>query len=88
VNNYLAGVRQAHITRGLEQPTLRSEMLNQVLKGQANQEAVTTTTKRPGRAAMTVKLLKKLKLKIGQSHLEKTDKLLVWAVATLAFWGL
>jgi len=87
VNNYLAGLRQAHITRGLEPPQLRTTLVNQVIKGRANQETVNTTDSKTGRAAMTVNLMRKLKQKICQSNLEKTDKLLVWTVATTAFFG-
>jgi len=91
VSNYLAGVRNAHIARGLDPPEIRTVFVNQILKGRENWETIdktqTSTGTEKGRAPMTVALMKKLKLAICRSNLGKSDKFLIWAVSTLAFFG-
>jgi len=39
INNYLAGIRQFHIARGMPDPSIRSETVNLILKGAQNKEA-------------------------------------------------
>jgi len=88
VHHYLAGVRHAHISRGLEPPQIRSTLIQQVLKGHANKEATgQIDTTRQGRAPMTIELMKTMKTNLCKSSMDKRGRLLLWAVATLAFHG-
>jgi integrase len=88
INTYLAGIRQLHILKGLEEPTLRSGQVSLVLKGLNNMEA---TNKRQevskGRLPVTIALLKIMKDRSRSQKWSIHKKLLVWAVCTMAFHG-
>ena len=90
VNSYLSGVRQLHVMKGLEPPKLRSELVKQALRGRANLE---TSERRNGKASsqdrlpMTIALMKLLKEKIHTSELGREDKLMLWTVSSLLFFG-
>jgi hypothetical protein len=85
---YLAGIRKLHEIRGAEEPKLRSDIVNQVIKGKRNEEAVrkrNATNK--GRLPVTLTILKLLKETIRKSNMPLEEKLLIWAVSTVAFHG-
>jgi len=86
VNHYLAGLRNAHIRRGLEPPELRSVFVQQILKGRANMEAKLQVGGKK-RRAVTVKVMKKIKTALCQASWGKRERLLIWAVSTIAFFG-
>ena len=89
VNSYLAGVRQMHISMGMEPPNLRDSFVKEILRGKSNMESF--KQKGPGgnhgRLPMTISLMKLWKEKIRLSNLNPDKKLLIWAVSTLAFYG-
>ena len=90
VNSYLSGIRQLHISKGLEPPKLREEIVKQALKGRANMEIKEKTSAEvlnKGRLPMTTALMKLLKEKIRTSNLENSTKLMLWTVSTLLFFG-
>jgi len=88
VNAYLAGVKKLHEIRGLEEPKLRSGLINQIIKGKKNEEAVNKRNlDNKGRLPVTLTVLKILKETIRKSQLHLDMKLLVWAVSTVAFHG-
>ncbi len=86
--SYLAGIKKLHEVRGLDEPVLRKNLVNQILKGKRNMEA---TKKRSssdmGRLPVTLTVMKMIKEQLRQSASSRGKKLLVWAVATLAFHG-
>lgn len=88
VNSYLAGVRQLHILKGIDPPNLRPEVVKLILKGKRNKDMA---EKRDGgtdnRIPMTVELMKVLKEKIRTWDKLWNTRLLIWAVATMAFHG-
>jgi hypothetical protein len=88
INCYLASIRQMHLVRGLEPPALRSSQVQLILKGQQN---IDNEKRREGesrgRLPMTISLMKLLKEKIRRWGRDDETKLLVWAVATMAFHG-
>ena len=89
-NSYLAGLRQAHIMKGLSPPKLRSELVKQALKGRANMERSQGNMELQGRKKrlpMTVPLLKLLKERIRKSDLGGETKLMVWTVCAVMFFG-
>jgi len=88
VGHYLSGLRQAHIAKGMEPPELRTEIVKQVLKGRRNMEGTGQAGKGgQNRAAMTTAVMKKLKNKLRGAQLEPGEKLMLWSVCTLAFFG-
>ena len=85
---YLAGIRKLHEIRGVEEPKLRSGIINQIIKGKKNEEAVKKrSSDDKGRLPVTLTIMKILKETIRNSSLELEEKLLLWAVSTVAFHG-
>jgi len=88
VNSYLAGVRQAHVARGIEPPVIRSEWVKQVLKGHENMERTSRKERdKKTRQAMSTKDMKRIKRRLKKSRMSKEEKCLVWCVCTVAFHG-
>ena len=89
INVYLAGIRQYHLVAGVELPTIRSPLVNLIIEGKKHQDILHKKTQGDkSRLPMTptMMLLLKEELRIDAT-LEDKDKLLIWAVATLAFNG-
>jgi len=87
-NAYLAGIKKLHEIRGLEEPKLKSGLVNQVIKGKKNEEAVRKrNTDDKGRLPVTLTIMKILKETIRLGSMAAEDKLLIWAVSTVAFHG-
>jgi len=87
-SSYLAGIRKLHEIRGLAEPTLKGGLVNQVLKGKKNQEGVEKRNKEDkGRMPVTLTIMKILKEAIRAWDRPVEDKLLLWAVCTMAFHG-
>ena len=89
INVYLAGIRQYHLVAGVELPTIRSPLVNLIIEGKKHQDILHKKTQGDkSRLPMTptMMLLLKEELRIDAT-LENKDKLLIWAVATLAFNG-
>ena len=88
ISTYLAGIRQTHLAKGLISPTLRPDVVKQVLTGAGNLDRLRNTLEeKPKRLPVTVTIMKLLKLEIKESELVNEKKLLLWAVATLCFNG-
>ena len=88
VNSYLSGLRQAHISAGMEVPNLRSPLILQILEGKKHIDNIERNNGlKPTRLPMTPTIMKLLKTELKISSLPKPDKLLIWTVATTAFMG-
>ena len=88
VSNYLAGIRQMHVSKGIEPPIIRSAGVNWVLKGKKNAENIIKRRDgEVGRLPMTLTMMKLLKETIRAWETNISEKLLIWAVCTLAFNG-
>lgn len=91
LNNYLAGIRQLHLARGCEAPVLRSNIVNQLIKGKSNMETadkrMASYTSAVERKPITPDILLLLKARLAESDLAVTDKRMLWAVATSLFFG-
>ena len=91
LNNYLAGIRQLHLARGCEAPVLRSNIVNQLIKGKSNMETadkrMASYTSAVERKPITPDILLLLKARLAESDLAVTDKRMLWAVATCLFFG-
>jgi len=86
ISSYLAGLRQLHLSHGASIPTIRSDIVSQILKGKANIDSV-STVHRPKRLPVTPSVLRIIKIEINRSFISKHDKRLLWFVSTLAFHG-
>jgi len=89
INNYLAGIRQFHIARGMPDPSIRSETVNLILKGAQNKEARdrlanSKSVKQP----ITEDDMLTLKTNLRSWDESSTNHRLIWAVATNLFHGL
>ena len=88
INSYLAGVRQLHIMKGLEPPTIRTGLVKLALKGKAHMDAAANRTNgHEERQPITPDILLLLKARLKSSSLAAVDKRLVWTVCTIAFFG-
>ena len=86
VNSYLAGARQLHISKGLEPPVLRTEIVKQALKGRAHMERqLHRTTKQ--RLPMTMALMQLLKERTRLASMTTETKRMFWSMSTLMFFG-
>ena len=86
--SYLAGLRQLHLVEGLEIPTIRSDIINVIIKGAKHEswlkEKLNPQSKR---LPMNFVALKLLGSEINLTTMEKADKRLIWAVSLIAFYG-
>lgn len=88
IKNYLAGIRQLHINKGVRIPELHTEMVNLVIKGKQHKDAARNRIEgKEERQPVTPDILRLLKARLGQTDMSNTDKRLVWAVCTSTFFG-
>jgi len=88
IESYLAGIRQMHIVKGIDPPVIKSDLVKLVVKGRANADAVEKRkAKKPERKPITMKVMALLKECIRRWEKPQEEKLLIWAVCTLAFGG-
>lgn len=88
INTYLSGIRQAHLTAGIFISTLRSPVINQIMQGACNLDAMQKRLgNKPTRLPVTPAVLKLIKAELKASPLPKQDKLLYWTICTIAFMG-
>ena len=90
VNSYLAGIRNLHISRGIEPPVIRDTWVKEVLRGRENYEAAETRRRgnnSKGRLPMTISLMKLWRARIRASNEKEETQRLIWSVSTLAFYG-
>ena len=88
VKSYLSGLRQMHIEKGIDQPEIRKAMVNMIIRGKQNMDNIEARRGQlPGRLPVTLTIMKLLKSCIGSWTASLDEKLLVWAVSTVAFHG-
>jgi hypothetical protein len=88
INTYLAGIRQAHLNKGIAAPVIRSERVNLLLKGKANADLIKKKEdKQQRRQPITPDLLKLIKARINDLQLPLVDKRMLWTVTALLFFG-
>jgi hypothetical protein len=88
INSYLAGIRQLHILKGMEPPTIRTSLIKFLMQGQKNKDNIKERTEeKVRRLPMTMTVMRLLKEEIRRWQVELNQKLLVWAIATIAFHG-
>jgi Phage integrase SAM-like domain len=88
ISTYLAGIRQAHLNKGMPCPEIRSDKINQLLKGKANMESENRRESKVGRRQpVTPDILRLVKSRISDSELHICNKRMVWAVGSILFFG-
>jgi integrase len=88
INSYLAGIRQMHILKGMEPPVIRTNLLKFLLQGQKNKDNIRARAEdNIKRLPMTMTVMRLLKEEIRRWPADINQKLLAWAIATVAFHG-
>jgi hypothetical protein len=88
INSYLSGIRQMHILKGMEPPIIRTNLVKFLLQGKKNLDNVLARTEDPiKRLPMTMNMMRLLKEETRRWEVSLDQKLLLWAIATLAFHG-
>ena len=88
VNAYLSGIRKIHEIHDLPEPNLRAGLVKQILQGKKNEEAIAKRRgSDKGRLPVTVAIMELLKETIRTAEKPPIEKLLLWAVSTVAFHG-
>ena len=86
INSYLSGIRQIHLTLGLNPPLIRSDLVTQLLTGKKKLDFCSGNPN-PPRLPITPNLLRLLKVAISKDSLNKRDMRTFWLLSTLSFFG-
>jgi hypothetical protein len=85
---YLSALRQIHLVKGLEVPTLRPEIVKTVIQGAKHQDTIRDRLEgTPKRLPVTISMMKMIKLELGSMGISYKMMRLVWTVCTIAFFG-
>ena len=88
IDSYLAGIRAAHLSKGMNPPQLRTSLIKAVIAGKTHSDqAEKRAGKKRNRLPVTPTMLKILKQELYNSSLCKLDKLAAWSAATLIYFG-
>ena len=86
IETYLAGIRQMHVARGIEEQCFRTERVKLIIRGLKHRD---TTEKRragqEGRKPITIDILEKLKARIAVTDFLGRDQRMVWTVCSVLF---
>ena len=87
IQNCLCALRYMHLSRGVFLPCLRPEILKVILEGMSHED-LRKKRASPDRLPVTLEVMLLLEMELEDAtNWSKEYKLLVWAVATLAFFG-
>ena len=87
IENCLCYLRYMHLSRGVFLPCLRPEILKVVMQGMSHEDFRKKHAS-PDRLPVTLEVMLLLEMELEDAeNWSKEYKLLVWAVATLAFFG-
>ena len=88
ISGYLSGLRQLHTAKGIEAPNIRTELVKSIMTGKKNMDSISS---RRGhvlrRLPMTMTMMRLLKNQIRKWAVPLEQRLLMWAVCSLAFHG-
>ena len=85
---YLSGLRQIHLAKGFDEPSLRPPIVKAVLAGRCHIDTMgERLSKKAKRIPVTPTIMKLLKAGLNEWGGSYTDKRLVWAVCAIAFNG-
>jgi len=88
ISSYLAALRQLYLTKGIDPSAIRTGIVDQIIKGR-NRQMLTENSvgSQQTRLPVTPEVLKLMKHDLKTSDFNSGSKLLIWAVASLAFSG-
>ena len=87
VENMISALRMLHLTMGHYSPTLRPDIVKNLLRGKANEDARVARGGKQ-RLPVTLEVLEMIRLSLSLDKKKCVkEKALVWAVSTLAFTG-
>ena len=88
INCYLSGIRQLHTAKGIEIPNIRTELVRSIMTGKKNLDGISSRKgKEPQRLPITMTMMRLLKNQIRKWIVPLEQRLLMWAVCSLAFHG-
>jgi len=88
ISTYLSGIRAAHLEKGLNPPTIRSDRVNVILSGSSKRDNIMKKTGlKKVRIPITPTSLKLWKSELNNCDLSYHDKRLVWSVSAILFFG-
>ena len=88
VSNYLAGIRQLHVMKGIAVPEIRSKLVNLIITGKKNMDRMEQWRQvDKSRLPVTLSVMSLLKATLREADMMNQEKLLTWAVCCLAFNG-
>ena len=88
IRNYLAGIRQLHIAKGISDLTLCTERTKTMLNGLKNKEmAKKRAAGAEKRKPITPDILRLLKTRLTETDMRNSDKKLLWTVSSVLFHG-
>ena len=88
ISHYLAGLRQLHVSKGIDPPVIRSDFVKQILRGKLNADnIVKRSTPQAKRMPVTIAVMQLMKELIRTCDKSLINKCLLWSVCTLAFAG-
>jgi hypothetical protein len=86
VNSYLSGLRQLHILKGMEPPIIRTNLVKFLLQGKKNLDNIAARSdNKTKRLPITMNVMRLLKEEVRIWDVSLDQKLLAWAIATVAF---
>lgn len=86
VNSYLAGIRKLHLIKGVEEPKLRSELVNMILEGKKNMDATARLANPPQeRQPVTIDVMKLLKIQLAAWDSSVWNRATAWLICSLLF---
>jgi hypothetical protein len=85
---YLSGLRQLRILKGMEPPVIRTSLVKFLLQRKKNRDNITARSiSKPKRLPITMSVMRLIKEEVKVWDVSLDQKLLVWAIATVAFHG-
>ena len=88
INGYLSGIRQLHISKGIDPQELGTKLVNKLVKGKGNVDNIVARRDATAkRLPMTMTMMRILKAKTIAWDAQMGNKLLMWAISALAFHG-
>jgi hypothetical protein len=88
INSYLSGIRQLHILKGMEPPNIRTGIVRLLLQGKRNMDNIADRKEeKVKRLPITMNVMRLLKEEVRRWNVALDQKLLIWAIAAIAFHG-
>ena len=83
---YISALRQIHLSKGYVVKELRPDLVKAILGGKKNMDQLGKNTSEI-RLPVTINMMKLLKLELNNIEGQKGFRKLIWAVATICFFG-